>query len=65
MKVKYKCSADTCQGASAPHERGMCVLAGVNELRDAVEWANSIHEFKHDNMTAEQILARFRRERDS
>ena len=37
-------------------------LAGIRELREAVEWANSIPEFEHDNMTAEQILARFRKE---
>jgi hypothetical protein len=60
----YKCMHKPCPGASAPHQNGMCELAGVNELRDAVKWANATPEHKHDNLNAEQLLARFRKQRD-
>lgn len=39
-------------------------IEGVNELRAAVRWANTRPETEHDNMTAEQILARYRLVRD-
>ena len=66
----YKCSGvgmprRPCPGASAPHADGMCPLAGVNELRAAVAWANATPEYEHDNLTAEQLLARFRKEHDA
>ena len=68
MTKTFKCHSTfegkPCPGASAPHRRGMCVLAGVNELRDAVQWANSTPEIEHDHLTAEEVLARFRAARD-
>lgn len=39
-------------------------LAGVDELRCAVDWANWQDEHEHDGLTAEQILARYRAARD-
>lgn len=42
----------------------MAALHGVLELRAAVRWANGQPESEHENMTAEEILARFRKEQD-
>ena len=64
LLIQYKCGRD-CTHAPAPHERGMCGLAGVNELRELVDWANATREDEHDWMTAEELLARFRKERDA
>lgn len=36
-------------------------LAGVNELRNAVRWANAQREDSHDWDTAEQVLKRYRK----
>lgn len=38
---------------------------GVQELRAVVKWANAQPESELENMTAEGILARFRKERDA
>ncbi len=69
MKKRYPCSGQfngkPCNGDHAPHSRGMCALAGINELRRLVNWADSERESSHENQTAEEILARFRMERDS
>ena len=40
-------------------------LAGVDELRAVVRWANAVAESQHEDMTAEQILVRYRELRDS
>ncbi len=42
----------------------LAILAGIIELRQAFAWANSVRESEHEHMTAEEILARFRKERD-
>ncbi len=36
-------------------------LEGVEELRDAVAWANYQSENEHEWQTAEQVLERFRK----
>jgi hypothetical protein len=39
-------------------------LYGIDELRKAVDWADSRPESEHDAKTAEEILERYRRVRD-
>jgi hypothetical protein len=37
-------------------------LAGVNELRAVVKWANATPEDEHDFMTPAELIARYRKE---
>lgn len=43
-----------------PHD-SMSALAGINELRSLVQWANATPEYEHDYMTPLELLARFRK----
>lgn len=57
-----------CIGRDGYHAKRCDPLAslhGVLELRALVRWANAQYESEHENMTAEEILARFRKERDA
>lgn len=66
---KYPCAGQfngqPCNGSHAPHRNGMCALAGIEELRRLVNWADNQPESEHEDMTAEEILVRFRTLRDS
>lgn len=49
---------------TASHPHFYCALAGIEELRAAVRWADATAESRFEGMTAEQVLAEYRRVRD-